>query len=35
MECIAVSEARYIEGFRVFPGFNTGEPGEVDSRDVQ
>ncbi|MBT8490135.1 MAG: DUF2442 domain-containing protein [Deltaproteobacteria bacterium] len=34
MECISVSEARYIENFKVFLKFNTGEAGEVDLRDV-
>nr|VFJ55310.1 MAG: Protein of unknown function (DUF2442) [Candidatus Kentron sp. DK]VFJ55418.1 MAG: Protein of unknown function (DUF2442) [Candidatus Kentron sp. DK] len=34
MECISVSEARYIKRFRVFLRFNTGESGEVDLKDL-
>nr|VFK37536.1 MAG: hypothetical protein BECKSD772F_GA0070984_101622 [Candidatus Kentron sp. SD]VFK43334.1 MAG: hypothetical protein BECKSD772E_GA0070983_102424 [Candidatus Kentron sp. SD] len=33
-ECISIAEARYIEGFRIFPRFNTGEAGEVDPQDL-
>nr|VFK37529.1 MAG: Protein of unknown function (DUF2442) [Candidatus Kentron sp. SD]VFK43345.1 MAG: Protein of unknown function (DUF2442) [Candidatus Kentron sp. SD] len=33
-ECIFIAEARYIEGFRVFLRFNTGEAGEVDLRNL-
>ena len=32
-ECIYLSEARYIEGFKIFLKFNTGESGEVDLED--
>ena len=30
MEFIAISEARYIAGYRIFIKFNNGEYGEVD-----
>ncbi|MBI3358141.1 MAG: DUF2442 domain-containing protein [Nitrospirae bacterium] len=34
MECISISEARYVKDFRVFLKFNTGETGEVDIQDL-
>ncbi len=34
MESIYLVEAKYIDGFRVYVKFNTGESGEVDLRDV-
>nr|VFJ44041.1 MAG: Protein of unknown function (DUF2442) [Candidatus Kentron sp. DK]VFJ53521.1 MAG: Protein of unknown function (DUF2442) [Candidatus Kentron sp. DK] len=33
-ECVYLSEARYLGGFKVFLTFNTGESGEVDLGDV-
>jgi hypothetical protein len=33
-ECISVSEARYVDGYRIWLRFNTGESGEVDLRDL-
>ncbi len=30
VECIAISEARYLDDYRVWLRFNTGEAGEVD-----
>jgi hypothetical protein len=34
MDCIAVTEAKYIENYRVWLKFNTGESGEADLRDL-
>nr|VFK80573.1 MAG: Protein of unknown function (DUF2442) [Candidatus Kentron sp. SD] len=34
MECIHILDAHYIEGFRIFLRFNTGESGMVDLEDV-
>nr|VFJ56856.1 MAG: Protein of unknown function (DUF2442) [Candidatus Kentron sp. FW] len=34
MKCIAVLEARYVQDFRIFLRFNTGESGQIDLRDV-
>ncbi len=34
MECVSVLEARYINDYRIWLKFNTGETGEVDLRDV-
>ena len=34
MECITVTNARYVQGYRVWLVFNTGENGEVDLRDI-
>ncbi len=34
MECISVSEARYINDYRIELKFNTGETGEVDLRGI-
>jgi len=34
MDCVSVSEARYLKDYRVYIKFNTGESGEVDLRDV-
>lgn len=33
-ECVYLSEAKYISGFRVFLIFNTGEAGEIDLKDI-
>ena len=34
MECVSVKEARYLDGYRVWLRFNTGEAGEVDLKDL-
>jgi len=34
MECISISESRYIKDYQIFLKFNTGETGEVDLRDL-
>lgn len=34
MNCIAISEARYLHDFRVWLLFNNNESGEADLRDV-
>lgn len=34
MECVSVLEARYINDYRIWLKFNTGETGEVDLQDV-
>lgn len=34
MECIYISEAKYIEGFKIFLKFNTGESGVIDLKDI-
>jgi hypothetical protein len=33
-ECVYLLEAKYLDGFRVFVRFNTGEAGEVDLHDL-
>ena len=32
--CVYLLEAKYLDGFRVFVRFNTGEAGAVDLHDV-
>jgi len=34
MDCISISEAKYIDGYRIWLRFNTGETGEVDLEDL-
>ena len=34
MDCISISEAKYIGGYRIWLRFNTGETGEVDLEDL-
>lgn len=34
MDCISVVEARYIDGYRIWLRFNTGESGEADLEDL-
>jgi len=34
MDCVSVKEARYLDGYRVWLRFNTGETGEVDLTDL-
>nr|VFK17252.1 MAG: Protein of unknown function (DUF2442) [Candidatus Kentron sp. LPFa] len=34
MESIHIAEARYLDGFKIFLRFNTGESGEVDLEDI-
>jgi len=34
MECIYISEAKYIEGFKIFLKFNTDESGIIDLKDI-
>ena len=34
MECISVTEARYVGGYRIWLRFNTEETGEVDLQDL-
>ncbi|MBF0236009.1 MAG: DUF2442 domain-containing protein [Desulfamplus sp.] len=34
MESVYLIEAKYIEEFKIFLKFNTGESGEVDLKDV-
>jgi len=34
MDCISISEAKYISGYRIWLRFNTGEAGEVDLEDL-
>nr|VFK21406.1 MAG: Protein of unknown function (DUF2442) [Candidatus Kentron sp. LPFa]VFK34814.1 MAG: Protein of unknown function (DUF2442) [Candidatus Kentron sp. LPFa] len=34
MECVYLSEARHLGGFKVFLRFNTGESGEVDLGEI-
>lgn len=33
-ECISVQEARYVNDYRIWLRFNTGESGEVDLRSL-
>ncbi len=34
VECITVRKARYIDDYRIWLDFNTGESGEVDLKDL-
>lgn len=34
MECVHVTEAKYVRDYKVFLKFNTGESGEVDLMDI-
>ncbi len=34
MDCVYLTDASYVEGFRVFLTFNTGESGSVDLKEV-
>ncbi len=34
VECITVRRARYIDDYRIWLDFNTGESGEVDLKDL-
>ena len=34
MDCVTVKEARYLDGYRIWLRFNTGEDGEVDLKDL-
>jgi len=34
MDCITISEAKYIGRYRIWLRFNTGETGEVDLEDM-
>jgi hypothetical protein len=34
MECVYISEAKYIKNFKIFLKFNTGESGDVDLKDI-
>ncbi len=33
-ECIYLKDAKYVDGFKIFLQFNTGESGETDLEDV-
>jgi hypothetical protein len=33
-ECVYLLNAKYINGFKVFVRFNTGEAGEIDLSDI-
>ncbi len=33
-ECVYLQDAKYVDGFRIFLTFNTGESGEVDLQDI-
>jgi hypothetical protein len=34
MDCISISEAKYLGGYRIWLRFNTGVSGEVDLEDI-
>ena len=34
MDCISVTDAEYLHGYRLRLRFNTGETGEVDLKDI-
>lgn len=34
MECVYLTEAKYIENYKVFLKFNTGESGEANLKEV-